>query len=84
MSYFADVPERIPFDGSGSKNRLAFKHYDADEIVEGKSMRDWLRFSVCYWHTFRATGVDPFGAATLMRGHGSMNTHSARTGILKT
>ena len=66
MSYFPDVP-KIPFEGPGSKNQLAFKYYQADEVVEGRTMTDWLRFSVCYWHTFRATGVDPFGAATLQR-----------------
>jgi xylose isomerase len=66
MSYFPDVP-KIPFEGPGSKHPLAFRHYNADEIVEGKSMSDWLRFSVCYWHTFRGTGSDPFGSATLGR-----------------
>jgi xylose isomerase len=66
MSYFPEVPI-IPFEGPGSKNPLAFKHYRVDDVVEGRSMTDWLRFSVCYWHTFRATGVDPFGAATLQR-----------------
>jgi xylose isomerase len=64
--YFPDVPQII-YEGPTSKNPLAFKHYNPDEVVEGKSMRDWLRFSVCYWHTFRGTGVDPFGAPTLSR-----------------
>jgi xylose isomerase len=67
MTYFPDVPERIPYEGPGSKAPFAFKHYDADAVIEGRTMSDWLRFSVCYWHTFRATGVDPFGAATLER-----------------
>lgn len=66
MSYFPDVP-KIEFEGPGSKNRFAFRHYNADEVVEGKSMTDWMRFSVCYWHTFRCMGVDPFGSATLQR-----------------
>src|SRR5262249_47933232 len=66
MPHFPEVPE-IPFEGPGSKNPLAFRHYNASEVVDGKSMCDHLRFSVCYWHTFRATGVDPFGAATLQR-----------------
>ena len=64
--YFPDVAS-IKFEGSDSQNPLAFRHYNPTEQVEGRSMRDWLRFSVCYWHTFRATGVDPFGAATLIR-----------------
>ncbi|MFQ5734646.1 MAG: xylose isomerase, partial [Planctomycetaceae bacterium] len=66
MTYFPDVPDRVPFE-PGSRDPLAFQHYDADEQVEGRSMRDWLRFSVCYWHTFRGTGVDPFGAPTMVR-----------------
>ena len=67
MTYFPDVPAKIPYEGKGSRNPLAFKHYDENEQVEGRSMRDWLRFSVCYWHTFRGTGVDPFGAPTMVR-----------------
>lgn len=65
-SYFPDV-SRILYEGPGTKNDLAFRHYNASEIVEGRSMQDWLRFSVCYWHTFRANGSDPFGAPTLNR-----------------
>ena len=44
---------RIQFEGPKSKNPLAFKHYNPDEIVEGKSMKEQLRFSVTYWHTIR-------------------------------
>ncbi|MEX0728979.1 MAG: xylose isomerase [Planctomycetaceae bacterium] len=66
MPYFADVAP-ICYEGPDSKNPLAFKHYNPDEIVEGQSMRDLLRFSVCYWHTFRGTGSDPFGAPTMQR-----------------
>ena len=57
----------IRYEGTHSKNPLAFKHYNAGEIVAGKSMRDHLRFAVVYWHTFRGTGSDPFGAATMQR-----------------
>ncbi|WP_417848654.1 xylose isomerase [Thalassoglobus sp.] len=64
--YFPDVPE-IKFEGPGSKNPLAYKHYNPEEVIEGQTMRDLLRFSVCYWHTFRGTGSDPFGAPTLSR-----------------
>ncbi|HEV8066162.1 MAG TPA: xylose isomerase [Planctomycetaceae bacterium] len=66
MDYFPQVGS-IPYEGPKSKNSLAFKHYNADEVVEGKTLREHLRFSVCYWHTFRATGADPFGAPTLQR-----------------
>ncbi len=51
----------IPFEGPTSDNPLAFTHYNADEVVAGKSMRDHLRFAVCYWHSMRGTGADPFG-----------------------
>ena len=58
---------KIRYEGPKSKNPLAFKHYNADEIVAGKTMRDHLRFAVVYWHTFRGTGSDPFGAGTMQR-----------------
>jgi xylose isomerase len=57
----------IAYEGPRSKNPLAFKHYQADELVEGKSMRDHLRFSVVYWHTFRNRLSDPFGVGTAVR-----------------
>lgn len=43
---------KIAYGGPKSRNPLEFKHYNADELVGGKSMRDHLRFSVVYWHTF--------------------------------
>ncbi|KAA9132630.1 xylose isomerase [Marinihelvus fidelis] len=54
----------IPFEGPGSDNPMAFKAYDADREVAGKTMRDHLRFAICYWHTFCADGGDPFGPGT--------------------
>jgi len=57
----------IPFEGADSKNPLAFKHYNPEALVEGKTMKDHLRFSVVYWHTFRNTLSDPFGAGTAVR-----------------
>src|SRR3954466_10366216 len=65
MAFF-DV-ERIKYEGPDSKNPLAFRHYNPDERVEGKSMRDHLRFAVCYWHTLRGTGSDPFGPGCARR-----------------
>jgi xylose isomerase len=59
--------ESIAYEGPASKNPLAFKHYNPGELVEGKTMRDHLRFSVVYWHTFRGTGSDPFGPGTMKR-----------------
>ena len=66
MSFFPDV-QKIKFDGPDSKNPLAFRHYNEAEVVEGKSMKDHLRFAVAYWHTFRGMGGDPFGPGCAVR-----------------
>ncbi|MGC9942580.1 MAG: xylose isomerase [Verrucomicrobiota bacterium] len=63
---FQNIP-KIRYEGAVSKNPLSFKHYNAEQIVEGKTMREHLRFAVVYWHTFRGTGSDPFGAGTMQR-----------------
>lgn len=62
--YFKGIPA-IPFEGKGSDNPLAFKYYDADKKVGGKTMKEHFRFAIAYWHSFTATGGDPFGAPTL-------------------
>jgi xylose isomerase len=54
----------IPFEGRDSDNPLAFKFYDRNKQVGGKTMEEHLRFAVCYWHTFCAKGSDPFGVDT--------------------
>ena len=64
--FFGDT-DRIPFEGSDSKNPLAFRYYQPDEMVAGKRMEDHLRFAVCYWHTFTWPGSDPFGGLTFER-----------------
>ncbi len=66
MSYFPDVPQ-IEFEGPESRNPLAFKHYNPDEMIEGQNMKELFRFAVCYWHTFRGAGSDPFGPGTMQR-----------------
>src|SRR5690606_24831000 len=66
MSAFPEI-QKIRYEGPDSKNPLAFRHYNEDEIVEGVSMKDHLRFSVVYWHTFRGAGSDPFGPGTAVR-----------------
>jgi len=66
MSAFPNV-EKIKYEGPESKNPLAFRWYNPEEMIEGKSMKDHLRFSVVYWHTFRGTGADPFGPGTALR-----------------
>lgn len=66
MAAFPEV-DKIAYEGPDSKNPLAFRWYNEDEVVEGASMKDHLRFSVVYWHTFRGTGSDPFGPGTMVR-----------------
>lgn len=58
---------RAVFEGHDSTNPLAFRHYNADEMLGGKRMRDHLRFAVCYWHNFVWPGNDPFGGQTFDR-----------------
>ena len=65
MAYFPDVP-KIAFEGPSSKNPLAFKHYNPEEKIEGKSMRDHLRFAAAYWHCMRNPLADPFGPGTAL------------------
>src|SRR5436190_4865107 len=66
MTFFKHVA-KIKFEGTRSTNPLAFRHYNEEEMVEDKSMREHLRFSVVYWHTFRNRLSDPFGAPTAIR-----------------
>lgn len=66
MIYFPNV-KKVEFEGPTSKNVFAFKHYNPTEMVGNKTMKEHLRFAVCYWHTFTAKGSDPFGADTMIR-----------------
>ena len=66
MAAFPEI-QKVKYDGPSSTNPLAFRWYNENEIVEGKSMKDQLRFSVAYWHTMRGTGGDPFGPGTMLR-----------------
>lgn len=55
---------KIAYEGPESKNPLAFRWYDAERIVGGKTMKEYLRFAIAYWHSFCADGTDPFGGGT--------------------
>jgi xylose isomerase len=66
MPAFPEI-QRIRFEGPKSKNPLSFRHYDENERIEGKPMKDHFRFAVAYWHTMRGTGSDPFGPGTMLR-----------------
>jgi xylose isomerase len=63
---FPDIP-KIPFEGPQSKNPLSFRHYDANQVVAGKKMKEHLRFSVAYWHAMRNPLADTFGPGTAQR-----------------
>jgi xylose isomerase len=62
-AYFKGIG-KIPFEGRESDNPLAFRWYEADRIVAGKTMAEHFRFAVAWWHTLCGTGGDPFGAPT--------------------
>lgn len=61
--YFPGVG-KIQYEGPDSRNPLAFRYYNASEIIMGKTMKEWLKFSVAFWHTFMGDGGDPFGSPT--------------------
>jgi len=61
--FFPGIGE-IKFEGVGSRNPLAFKYYDENKIVGGKTMKEYFRFAMAYWHTLCGTGGDPFGPGT--------------------
>ncbi|WP_201746214.1 xylose isomerase [Veronia nyctiphanis] len=63
-AYFPEVKSKIPFEGIESDSPLAFKFYDENKVIAGKTMKEHLRYSVCYWHTFCGAGADPFGPGT--------------------
>ncbi|MFA0439945.1 xylose isomerase [Vibrio sp. 10N.286.49.C2] len=64
MSEFFKNINTIKYEGKEATNPLAFRHYDADRMILGKSMKDHLRFAACYWHNFRWQGADIFGDGT--------------------
>jgi len=66
MSWFPNVP-KIQYEGRDTDNPFAFRHYNPQEKVLGKTMEEHLRFAVAYWHTFTAAGADPFGVGTAVR-----------------
>ena len=64
--HFPDI-QAIAYEGPKTKNRLAFRHYNPDEVVGNQTMREHLRFSLAYWHALKGTSADPFGAGTRQR-----------------
>lgn len=64
--YFEKVA-KIKFEGEKSKNPFAFKYYNSEEVIDGKTMKEHLRFTMSYWHTLTGEGADPFGVGTMER-----------------
>ncbi|QGI04810.1 xylose isomerase [Bacillus subtilis] len=66
INYFGSA-NKVVYEGKDSTNPLAFKYYNPQEVIGGKTMKEHLRFSIAYWHTFTADGTDVFGSATMQR-----------------
>ncbi|KAA0550198.1 xylose isomerase [Bacillus sp. BGMRC 2118] len=66
MTYFETI-QQVKYEGAASTNPYAFKYYNPEEMINGKSMEELLRFAVSYWHTFTGDGNDPFGMPTMAR-----------------
>ena len=64
--YFAGI-DPIRYAGPDSRDPLSYRYYEPERVIAGKTMAEHFRFSVAYWHTFRGTGMDPFGLPTLKR-----------------
>lgn len=60
MNYFPNI-KKVVFEGVNTKNPFAFRHYNPEEVILGKSMKEHLRFAIAYWHTMTQDGSDPFG-----------------------
>jgi xylose isomerase len=64
--HFPKIPA-IGYEGPRSANPLAFRYYNPDEVIEGRTLAEHLRFSIAFWHSFRGAGSDPFGPGTIVR-----------------
>ena len=68
-TYFSNLP-KIEYEGKTTDNPLAFRYYNPDEVIAGKTMREHLKFAMSYWHTMCAEGTDMFGVGTLSKNYG--------------
>ncbi len=66
MTYFPNI-EHVKYEGPQSENPFAYRHYNAEEVVAGKTMKEHLRFASAYWHTMTYEGADPFGKPNFHR-----------------
>ena len=73
--FFPSIP-KVRYEGKNTTNPFAFRHYNPDEVIMGKKMRDHLKFAMAYWHTMCAEGTDMFGSGTLDKSYGTNNVHN--------
>ena len=66
MAYFENI-NKVQYEGVKTDNPFAFRHYNPEEIVLGKTMKEHLRFGIAYWHTMTQDGSDPFGSPVNIR-----------------
>ena len=64
-TYFPNI-DKIKFEGRESDNPMAFRFYDENKVVAGKTMKEHFKFAIAYWHSFCGTGGDPFGPGTIV------------------
>ncbi|MBO5649300.1 MAG: xylose isomerase [Clostridia bacterium] len=69
-TYFSTLP-KIEYEGKTTDNPLAFRYYNPDEVIAGKTMREHLKFAMSYWHTMCAEGADMFGVGTMSKAYGA-------------
>ncbi len=75
-TFFPNVP-KVKYEGPNSTNPLAFKYYDADKVIAGKTMKEHCKFAMSWWHTLCAGGADPFGVTTMDRSYGGLSDEMA-------
>ncbi|MCL1819329.1 MAG: xylose isomerase [Oscillospiraceae bacterium] len=80
MSYFPNIPA-IKFEGGASKNPLAFRYYNADEKILGKTMKEHLRFAMSWWHTMTGEGKDMFGSGTIDKSFGKTGFEKSKARV---
>ena len=68
--FFPEIPY-IKYEGPKSKNPFAFRYYDPDRVINGKKMREHLKFALSYWHTMCGDGTDMFGRGTFVKNFGA-------------
>lgn len=72
MTEYFPMIKKVEYEGSKSKNPFAFKYYDAEKVINGKKMKEHLKYALSYWHTLCAGGADPFGIGTMDRSYGGL------------